>query len=382
MRMKKKTIIVTVIVLATGVLIAFGMFQYLSRSQIKPGKIVNPSNADALNPKKQVQAVKETITEWYKAVGTVRPRTETRIEAQITAKVVKMNVSPGSKVTKDQVLIVLDNRQPNSRLDQARQALKTAIAGKKQSQQEVISALAKLNQAEADYKRVQTYYESEAATAQELERAKATFLQAKAGAEHAREAQTGSQSRIRQAEEVVKETRIALEYTQIKAPESGEVLKRLVEKGDLALPGKPLLILQTAGALRLEVYVREGLIKKVKQGTELKAVITTLNSTTTATVDEIIPYADPQTRTFLVKASLPQIEGLYPGMFGKLLIPIQELEVVMIPRETVRHVGQLECVAVWDDANHWHSRFIKTGKKFGDKVEVLSGLTGNETLGY
>ncbi|MDM8540422.1 efflux RND transporter periplasmic adaptor subunit [Desulfococcaceae bacterium HSG9] len=378
----KKTIIVTISVLAGGVLIAFGAFHYFSKPLIKPAKIANPSSANAPIPKKQAQAVKETITEWYKAVGTVRPRTETRIESLITAKVVKINVRPGSKVTKGQVLIVLDSRQPNSRLDQARQALKTAIAGKKQSQQAVIAAKAKFNQAESDYKRVQTYFKSQAATAQKLERAKSAFLQAKAEVKRAREAQTGAQSQIRQAEEVVKETRIALEYTQIKAPESGEVLKRQVEQGDLALPGKPLLILQTAGALRLEAYVREGLIKQVKQGTELKAVITTLNTTTTATVDEIIPYADPQTRTFLVKATLPPIEGLFPGMFGKLLIPVQELEVVMIPRETVRHVGQLELVAVQDNNNRWRSQFIKTGKHFGDKVEVLSGLSGNETIGY
>ena len=380
--MKKKSIIVTVLALAAGVLIAFGTFQYFSRPQIKPGKIENPSSANALNPKKQVRAVKETITEWCKAMGTVRPRTETRIESQITAKIIKINVSPGSKVTKDQVLIVLDNRQPNSRLDQARQALKTAIAGKKQSQQAVIAVEAQLTQAEADYKRVQTYYKSQAATAQQLERAKSAFLQAKAGVKRALEAQSGTQSQIRQAEEVVKETQIALGYTLIKASESGEVLKRLVEQGDLALPGKPLLILQTAGALRLEAYVREGLIKQVKQGTELKAIITTLDSTVTATVDEIIPYADPQTRTFLVKATLPPIEGLFPGMFGKLLIPVQELEVIMIPRATVRHVGQLELVAVKDKDNRWRSQFIKTGKRFGDKVEVLSGLSGNETLGY
>jgi len=380
--MKKKTIIVTVLVLIGAALIAFGAVTYFSRPQIKPAKIVNSSEAATLNPKKQVQAEKETITEWYKAVGTVRPRTETRIEAQITAKVIKINVSPGSKVTKNQVLIVLDNRQANSRLDQSRQALKTAIAGKKQSRQAVISAEANFAQAESDYKRVQTYFKSQAATAQELERAKAAFLQAKAGVKRAREAQAGAQSQIRQAEEVVKETQIALGYTQIRASESGEVLKRLVEQGDLALPGKPLLILQTAGALRLEAYVREGLIKKVKQGTELKAIITTLDSTTTATVDEIVPYAYPQTRTFLVKATLPPIEGLYPGMFGKLLIPIHELEVVMVPRETVRHVGQLELVTVKCKDNHWHPQFIKTGKRFGDKVEVLSGLSGNETLGY
>ncbi len=380
--MKKKKIILTVLAMGGVILIAWVGVYYFSKPKIEPGKMANPASAKPLNPKRQASAEKETITEWYKAVGTVRPRTETRIEAQITAKVMKINVSPGSKVAKDQVLIVLDSRQPNSRLDQARQALKNAIAGKKQAQQAINAAEAQFTQAEADYKRIQTYFESQAATAQELERAKAAFLRAKAEVERAREAQTGAQAQIRQAEEVVKESQIALGYTEIRAPESGEVLKRLVEEGDLALPGKPLLFLQTAAALRLEAYVREGLIKKVKQGERLQATIGTLGATTTATVDEIIPYADPQTRTFLVKAALPPLEGLYPGMFGKLLIPVQELEVVMIPKKMIRKVGQLELIAVQQNDKRWRSQFIKTGKSFGEKVEVLSGLSGNEIVGY
>ncbi|MCP4349961.1 MAG: HlyD family efflux transporter periplasmic adaptor subunit [Desulfobacterales bacterium] len=183
---------------------------------------------------------------------------------------------------------------------------------------------------------------------------------------------SGTEAGIKHAQEVIKEAEIGLGYTEIKAPESGEVLKRLVEPGNLALPGKPLVILQITGSLRLEAYVREGLIRKVKPGAELQVAITTLNETANAKVEEIIPYADPQTRTFLVKVSLPHITGLYPGMFGKLLIPVQEHQVVAIPGKAVRNVGQLELVSI-REKNTWKTRFVKTGKKIGDKVEVLSG---------
>ena len=89
---------------------------------------------------------------------------------------------------------------------------------------------------------------------------------------------------------------------------------------------------------------------------------------------------DPATRTFLVKVALPPLEGLYPGMFGKLLVPVQEHEVVLIPWSAVRRVGQLELVAVKDNEN-WRTRYIKTGKSTGTGVEVLAGLVGGEIIG-
>lgn len=333
----------------------------------------------APEPEAVVQAEIRTITEWYEAVGTVRPRTETRIEAQVTAQVVDMKVRPGNKVTKGMLIVTLNSQQFLSRLDQAREGLKIAIAANRQAKQGVVAAEAAFKQAESNYNRVKTYFQSQAATAQNLEQAESQYLQAKAGLEKAREALAGSEARIRQAEEMVKEAEIALEYTKVRAPEAGEVLKRLVEPGDLALPGKPLLVLQTANTLLLEANVREGLIQKVEINRTFPVSISSVDQNIDATIEEIIPYADPKTRTFLVKASLPLIKGVYPGMFGKLLIPVMERTVVLIPPEAIRNVGQLELVTI-KSPDGWRSRYIKTGNRHGDMIEVLSGLSGNETI--
>jgi HlyD family secretion protein len=328
---------------------------------------------------KTVVAGIKNITEWYEAVGTVRPKIQTRIEARISAQVVDVPVRSGDRIEKDQVLLVLDNRQMASRLSQSQQALKTAISNKEQVQQSLNVAQAAYNEAEADYERIRNYYDSQAATKQELERAQSRFLQAEAGLNQAREAIEGANSGIRQAEEMVKEAEIFLSYTIIKAPADGEVLEKLVEPGDMALPGKSLILLKTSRALQLEVFVREGLIRNVEPGSSLSAVITSSDQSITARVEEIIPYADPRTRTFLVKAIIPEIEGIYPGMYGKLLIPSGTTEVVLIPPEAIRRIGQLEMVKIKKD-DLWENRYIKTGKIHGELVEVLSGLSGNETL--
>jgi multidrug efflux pump subunit AcrA (membrane-fusion protein) len=154
-----------------------------------------------------------------------------------------------------------------------------------------------------------------------------------------------------------------------------------VEPGDLALPGKPLVALRTSGALRLEAHVREGLISRVIPGTSLIVEIETLNRQLDATVEEIVPYADPDSRTFLVKASLPVVDGLYPGMFGKLRIPVDRQRIVTVPWRAVKRVGQLELIQV-QSGDGWQLRHVKTGERLGDRIEILSGLDGTETIGW
>jgi HlyD family secretion protein len=157
------------------------------------------------------------------------------------------------------------------------------------------------------------------------------------------------------------------------------VVKRMVEPGDLAMPGKPLLIVQTAGSMRLEAYVREGLINEVQPNKELMVRIDSLKKTVKGTVEEVVPSADPKTRTFLVKVGLPDLIGAYPGMFGILLVPAGSRQAVLVPTEAVRRVGQLETVMV-QEGRDWRTYSVKTGQTHGDLIEVLSGLNGNETV--
>ncbi len=348
--------------------------------KIEPGTYKADSTPPS-TPGKTATARLQEITEWYEAVGTVRPRTETRIEARVTGQVLDVKVNPGDLVSKGSLLVSLDSRQMRSQQEQAKQALKTAEAGKEQAKQAVVAARAAFNQAELAYKRIQTYFQSQAATAQELEKAESVFLQAKAGLTRAKEGLSASEAGVRQAEAIVRESTIALGYTKIIAPEDGVVLKRFVEAGDLALPGKPLIALRTSGALRLEAFVREGLITKITPGSDLMVDIGTLNKKVSARVEELVPYADPNSRTFLVKALIPQVQGLYPGMFGKLLIPVRKHGVITIPGEAIRRVGQLELIRVNLD-DRWQTRFVKTGALLDDEVEILSGLKEGEIVGW
>lgn len=365
------------------------------------------NNKKGYTPVETVQASIQTVEETYTAVGTVKPRSETMIEAQVSAQVVKVHVQPGDRVTKGDLLITLDDRQATSRRDGATAALNAAKAGKEQAMQGINAAEAAYKESKLQYDRINGYYKAQAATKQELEMAESGYLQAKAALKRAKDALDASEAGIRQAMGLLSETHVGLQFSRITAPATGEVIKRMVEPGDLALPGKPLIALRTESGFRIEAHVREGLIGKVKPGMVLKAEITTLGLTCDTEVEEIIPYADPETRTFLVKAALtggtqPAIAGIYPGMYGKLLIPESTEKVVLLPWKAVVTTGQLELVMVKSGTEQnqnrqkgestalskaqngedgWQLRYIKTGKRSGDMVEVLSGLKGDETVG-
>lgn len=378
MKTKKWILIPAVAVCAITALIVLSWF--FSKDEIPPGK-VRPETAGAGRDIQTARVQVETVTQWYDAVGTVEPRTKAHIKAQVSGQVNEVRVTAGDPVAQGDLLVVLDDRRLQSLLSQARQSLETASARKEQAWQAVNSAEAAFVEAESAYNRIKKFFDAEAATEQDLEQARSRYLQAKAGLRRARDGLSGASAGVRMAGDRIREAKIALSHTEIKAPAEGKVLKRLVDPGDLAMPGKPLLLLRMKGGLRLEAYVRESLVSRVLPGARLQVRLATLQKTVDSEVEELIPYADPRTRTFLVKTKLPDLSGLYPGMYGKLRIPYKQVEAILVPRAAVEEVGQLALVHVKsDEAGQWDRRYIKTGNIHGDRVEVLAGLSGDETV--
>jgi RND family efflux transporter MFP subunit len=325
------------------------------------------------------EAVRKEIVEVYEAVGTIRPRTEIRIESQVSGKIRSVEVRPGAKVGKDDVLVRLDDREFRTRLERARQGLNSASAARKQAVQAIASARAAEEKARSTFERLRKLHEQGAIAAESLELARRNAVQAAAALAQARDGRAGATARVSQAEKVLEEARINLGYTVIKAPETGEIVQRMTDPGDLAVPGRSLLLLQTGRGLWLEAMVREGLIAKAPLGTRLNVEIPALKTTVPGVVEEVVPSADPRTRTFLVRVGLPPIEGVYQGMFGRLCIPVQVLEAVLVPQAAVRRVGQLESVRLRTPKG-WRDVYVRSGAGRNGMVEILSGLEGGETV--
>ncbi|MBI9109600.1 efflux RND transporter periplasmic adaptor subunit [Maridesulfovibrio ferrireducens] len=345
---------------------------------IQPGRVVptRPVEEPALTDQAEIIVVPVM----YEAVGTIRPKTETNIEAQVTGKVLTVLVRAGDKVSKNDKLIVLDSRGFQTRLESAEQGLKSAEASHRQAGEAINAAKAASYTATSTWKRMKTLFDSKVATLDELDRVEAQYLQAKAYLAQANDGLAAASAGVKQASKAVEEAQINLGYTTISANTDGEVAKRMVEPGDIAFPGKSLMLIQTSGSLRLEALVREGVIGKVRPGVKLSVEVQALGERTVGIVEEVVPSADPSTRSFLVKIGLDPIPGLYPGMFGRLLVPLREKEVVVVPVHAVSRVGQLETVLI-KNGEVWDPVYVRTGNVYEDKIEILSGLRGNETLG-
>ncbi len=381
-----------------GTLVLVGIILW-SGGFLRTGKISPKSQAGAVagereTPPRQATAEVLEVTDCYQAVGTLRSRTETQVQAQVTVKILAVAVKAGDKVRKGDVLVTLDSRELQARLDQAREAQRSAVAATEQARQGIRAAQAAFDQARAQHKRVKTLFNDGAITSREMDQAEADYLRTEAGLRQAQDGVAGAEAAAKRSGNMVDEAEIALGYAVIKAHEDGEVAQRLADPGDLATPGKTLLVLQAGGSLQMEALVREGLIHEVRPGRELKVDVATQVGPLTGVVEEVAPSADPRTRTFMVKIGLPAVPGMRPGMFGRLLVPMASRQAVAIPAEAVRRVGQLETVLVLEPASSgkaddkkgvWRSVYVTTaplgGQDNAGKVEVLSGLRGGETVG-
>ncbi len=374
----KQKILFALVLVVAGLAALLLTLWFFSGDRVPPGR-VHPPEQDHRPEAETVEAVVRTVTEWYDAVGTIIPRTRASIEAQVRATVTAVPVKAGDTFAQGDLLVRLDDTHLQTQLAQAHQSLQSATARREQARQELHAAEAAFEEAEKAYRRIERFHELEAATEQDLEQVRSRFLQARAAVQRAQEGLSAAAADIGQAREIVREAEIYKGYTELTAPVDGEVLERLVDPGDMAMPGKPLLLLRTTRGLQIEATVRENLISKVQLGDIRPVRLTTLDTTVDAVIDRIVPFIDPRTRTFLVKADLPEIDGALPGMYGKLMIPHEEIDIVVIPPLTVRRVGQLELVTV-QTPEGWQRRYIKTGGMYDDLVEVLSGLEGGEML--
>jgi RND family efflux transporter MFP subunit len=170
-----------------------------------------------------------------------------------------------------------------------------------------------------------------------------------------------------------------LGYTKIIAPFDGVITRKLADVGDLATPGRPLLELDDPKALRFEADLPEGLIARVQLGAKLEVRAATRDAAIHAVVGEIAPVADPASRTFNVKLDLPANTGLRAGQFARVTVPVGESKALRAPVSAVTRRGQMELVFVVADQRA-QLRLVKTGKRIGDEVELVSGVSAGEQV--
>jgi RND family efflux transporter MFP subunit len=243
----------------------------------------------------------------------------------------------GQRVKADELLIQLDAREIQARLDQAK---------------------AVLEQTGQDRKRFETLLQQKAVTQQEFD---------------------AVQTRARVAEATVSEAETMLGYAKITAPFTGVVTHKWADMGDIAVPGRPLLELEDPASLRLESDFPEALIERIHPGDKLAVRISALTQDGEGVVGEIAPAADPNSRTFRVKLDLAPATSARLGQFGRVAVPIGAITTLRVPVSALVVRGQMEIMFTVTNRQA-QMRLVKTGKRFDQEIEILAGLQAGDSL--
>ena len=314
-----------------------------------------------------IVAHKATVPDWLEAIGTVRATQTSQVASQIMGNIVEVRAHEGDRVRSGQILAAIDDSQPRAAVEQATAAVTAA-------EKEVSATDSSFALAAATLKRYQQLYEKKSVSAQEFDEIKARYQSAEARRDMAR-------AELAQANAALTQARTSLGYTRIRAPFAGVVTEKKADAGTLASPGLPIFTIEDTRGYRLEAAVDESDIRLVRVGQTIPVLLDALGNTQlSGKVVQIVPAADPASRSFLVKIQLRADTRLRSGLFGRASFSRGGRSALLIPRAAILERGQLQGVYVISVNGIAELRYVTLGKTAGQQVEVLSGLQDGEKL--
>ena len=351
--------------------------------KVKPGEAKLPE--PDIKPKETSQVREVTYPFEAEQVGTIRTKSDTWVSSRIMAQVKEILVSEGAFVKgletgTPTILARLDDRDLRAKVQQAESNLQAARRAVEMAKAQLSSAQAQRERVSADYQRYRELYKQGAATAQQLEHMRAQFITAEAQYSAARSDLSRMEAQAAQAEAALAEARTMLDYTVIRAPFSGKVVKKTIEVGTMVSPGQPLFYIESPSQPELHAWVAESLIPFISVGERFDVTIDAIKRTIPGVVREIVPQSESPTRTVLVKIALPPDKELVNGLFGRFTISYGSYSTLVIPKKALREVGQVRIVHVRKSDGSISRRFVTVGRTHGDLVEVLTGLTAGEEV--
>ena len=280
--------------------------------------------------------------------------------------------SIGGRVIQDGDMVSAGTVLASVRVDDYDAKVSQATAAQSEGQAARVAAAAALTRAEQ-------LFEKRAVTRQDLEQARAQVATIDA--------------KIAGAKALIREAELARGDSSLKAPISGQILKRLVEVGSLVGPGTPGFVMADNGTVKVVIGVADTILARFKSGATHNVITEALpDRRFTGRVTKVSPTADPRSRLFEVELTLPNADGaLKPGMVATVDIngaadaapPAQlTLPLAAIVRAPGGADGAYAVFVVESGSEGAVARVrnVTLGSLVGNAVAVTSGLTGNEQV--
>lgn len=337
------------------------------------------------------------VDDYYEAVGTVQARNRSVVAAKVMGNIVALHVREGDSVRAGQTLIEIDNRDAGIQLQKTQAGMRESQDSLEEVERSIRAAesgraAAKANEslAMSTFQRYQTLFERHSVSPQEFDEVRARYEVAKAESERAERLlqataarQNQMKARIDQAKADVANARVYVGYSRIAAPIDGVVVSRQADVGYLATPGMPLLTIENNSRYQLHASVEESRLGTIHLNDQVHVLLEALaNTELNGTVEEIVPAADPATRSYIVKIALPNTGDIHlrSGLYGKARFVAGQRKILSVPQTAVTQQGQLVGVFVVDQSGVARLRLVKTGRVYGNQVELLSGLNEGEEI--
>lgn len=186
------------------------------------------------------------------------------------------------------------------------------------------------------------------------------------------------EDRLATAEAQEREAEALLSYAVIRAPFDGTVAARMVNAGDLASPGSPLVEIHGSGKFEIEATIPESAGANLKLDDPLE--VTAAETTFSGKVSEISSAADARARSITIKVAVPAGVNIHAGQFARLRIPTASRPGILVPASAITLAGQMERAFVVDDHNRVSLRLVRTLARHGDRVEIAAGLSAGDRV--
>jgi HlyD family secretion protein len=356
------------------------------------------------------------------ASGYVVAHHKIAVGAKVMGRVAWIGVEKGDRVQAGQVLVRLEDQEFRAQVNQAKANLAAAQARldqlragsrpqeKLKDKAAVAQADANLKNAEAEYDRAQRLYPAGIISKAELDRAVAQRDAARASLEAARQSSTMTDIGPR-AEEIsaagaqVKQTQAALDYantqidaTEIKAPVSGTVLERIVERGEMVSPSAvgesgaktSVVSLADLNDLQIELDISQQDFARLKMGQRAEIIPEAYqNLKYSGFIAEIAPEANRAKATVQIKVKVENPdEQLRPEMNARVNFLTDAAATVesggksparvLVPKAAVVHRDGADFVFIVK-GSRVEQRVIRLGEAAGDFYNVIDGLSGGES---
>ncbi|MBP1633623.1 MAG: macA 2 [Acidobacteria bacterium] len=340
---------------------------------------------DPLDVQVEAASVRQVASP-FETGGSVRARTTATLVSRIVAEVQEVLAAPGDRVRAGQVLIRLDGRDLQAGQARAQAAAAAAEQAVRAAATSRDGAEANLALATATHRRVSELRAKNSATPHEMDQAVNGLRGAQSQALGAQAGIAQAEAGVSAAQAALRAATVAASWATITAPFDGIVTEKLVEPGNMASPGVPLMTVEDTRGFRLEVRVDESRLGEIDRAKPVEVLLDIPAApaggaaSASGTITEVSMATAPGSHAYLVKIDLPDDRRLRSGMFGRARFAGPAREALVVPeRALVRH-GQLASVFVVGADNRARLRMVNAGPPVGGQVEISAGLDAGERV--